>query len=156
MDRDKAKKILLFCRDIDGEIAMKKRVLQDYEETYCTANGGGVFDGMPRGKNNKTTSPTETTALNIPDSASSAMRGLRAEIEKLSALQTAILKELGKLPLAQKNILYWFYIKGHQWSQVMEQVHYSGTQCKRMRTRGLDNLAKLFAKSGLIKNFDYF
>ena len=154
MERENVKKILLFCRDIDGEIKTTRRILQDYEDAYYTAGGGGTLDGMPRSKYRKT-SPTETTALNISDLASLAMRDLRAEIEKLSALQAAILQELSKLSLAQKNILYYFYIKNMQWVQISGREHYSPTQCKKIRNRGLDNLGKLFIKNDLITNYNY-
>ena len=153
MERAEAKKILLFCKDIDGEISHNRRMLQDYEDRYYSM-GGGTLDGMPKSKY-KTTSPTETTALNIPDSASAVMRELREQNECLCVLKDAIMQELNKLPLSQKTILYDFYIKGLQWVQISGRIHYSGTQCKNIRNRGLNNLARNFSKNELIKHFNY-
>lgn len=153
MEREQVKKILIFCRDIDGEILYSKKQLNGYEEKYYGMSGGTI-DGMPRSKY-KTSSPTESAALNIPDSASVTMRDLRGGIEQLSTLKAAILQELNKLTLPQKNILYAFYIQGLQWVRISAQVNYSETQCKKIRNRALDNLAKHFDKSERIRNFNY-
>jgi hypothetical protein len=153
MEREKVKLILAFCRDIDGEIKLNMRMLQDFEDKYYTSGGGGL-DGMPRTKH-RTSDPTPAVALNVPDSASAVMRDLRADIERLAALNAAILSELNKLPLPQKSIIYDFYITGLQWVQISGRAHYSATQCKKIRNRGLDNLAKHFVKNDMIKNFNY-
>ena len=154
MEREQVKKILVFCRNIDGEMTYNKKQLKEYEDTYYSMSGGGNLDGMPRSKY-KTSSPTESAAFNIPDSASAEMRDLRGTIERLAALKAAILHELNKLTLPQKSILHDFYIKDLQWVQISVRVHYSGTQCKKIRNRALDNLAKHFDKNELIKNFNY-
>lgn len=154
MERDKAKKILLFCKDIDGEISLNKRLLQDYEDRYYTMGGSGSLDGMPKG-NYKTSSPTEAVVLNIPESTSTAMKELRQRNKRLCELKDAILSELNKLPLPQKTIIYNFYIRGMQWVQIMTHVKYSGTQCKKIRNRALDNLAGKFSQNEIIEKFNY-
>ena len=153
MEREKVKKILLFCRDIDGEIKLTTKQLQDYEDAYYTS-GGGSLDGMPRAKY-KTTNPTQAAALNVPAYISGEMRNLEAHIERLAELKAAILQELNKLPLCQKSILYDFYIKGLQWVQISVRVNYSPTQCKNIRNSGLDILGHYFQKNQAIKNFTY-
>ena len=153
MEREKTKKVLLFLKDIDGEISHNNRMIKDYEDRYYTMDSG-TLDGMPKSKY-KTSSPTEITAVNIPESASVALCGLQKQNEQLYKLKYAIIQELNKLPLSQKTILYDFYIQGLQWVQISERVYYSGTQCKKIRNRGLDNLAKYFIKNRLIKNFNY-
>ena len=154
MEQWRVKKILLFCRDIDGEIKLKKSILQDYEGVYYASGGAGLLDGMPRSKY-KTTSPTEAIVLNVPDSAYEAMEKTRDEIEQLAALKAAILGELNKLALTYKWILYDFYIRNMQWVQISERVNYSPTQCKKLRNRGLEILGRHFAGNDLIKNFNY-
>jgi len=154
MEREDAKKILVFSRDIDGEISLNNRVIRDYEDRYYTLGGGGTLDAMPKGKG-KTSTPTETIALNIPESASAAMRELQKHNERLEKLKSEILLELNRLPYTQKSILYDFYIRRLQWVQITARIHYSGTRCKQIRNRGLDNLATHFSKNGLIKNFNY-
>lgn len=154
MERDKAKKILLFCRDIDGEISLNKRLLRDYEDCYYTLSGSGSLDGMPKG-NCKTSSSTEAVALNIPESTSTAIKELKQRNERLHALKAAILRELNKLPLPQKTILYDFYIRGIQWVRIAAYVNYSGTQCKKIRNHALDNLARQFSQNDIIKKYNY-
>lgn len=154
MERDKAKKILLFCRDIDGEISLNKRLLKDYEDCYYTMGGSGSLNGMPKG-NYKTSSPTEAVALNIPESTSAAIKELHQRNEWLYKLKDAILRELNKLPLPQKTIIYNFYIRGIQWVQIAAYVNYSGTQCKKIRNRALDNLARQFSQNDIIKKYNY-
>ena len=154
MEREKVKKILAFCRDIDGEIILTKRMLKDYEDKYYSSGGGSPLESHIKSRN-KVSTPTESAALNIPDSASAAMQGLRTDVERLAALKAAVLQELNKLPLQQKSIVYDFYIQGLQWVQISARVHYSATQCKKIRNRGLDSLAAYFADNDLIKNFNY-
>jgi len=154
MEQGRVKKILSFCRNIDGEIKLKNDVLRDYEDVYYTSRGSDMLDGMPRSKY-QTSNPTEAIILNVPNSVYTAMQGIREDIERLAALKAAILTELDKLPLTHKNILYYFYIKGLQWVQISVRVNYSLTQCKKIRNRGLGFLAKHFAENDLIKNFNY-
>ena len=155
MEREIVKKILLFYRDVDGEIKYNAKIIQDYEERYYTAAIGETLKESFINSRNKVTKPTEATALNVPDFVSATIRELQAANERLAALKTAIMHEINKLPLHQKSILYDFYIKGLQWVQISGRIHYSPTQCKKIRNRGLDNLAKGFVKNSLIKNFNY-
>lgn len=154
MEREQVKRILLFCRDIEGEMSLNNSLLRDYEEQYYSMGGGGQNDGMPKSKY-KASSPVEALALNIPESASAAMSELRRNAERLCALQAAILSELNKLPLHQKTILHDFYIKDLKWVRISAHVNYSETQCKKIRNRGLDNLAWHFTQNDLILNFNY-
>jgi len=154
MEREKVKNILQFCRGIDGEIKYNAKLIQDYEDCYYNTGGGGTLDGMPKSKY-KTSSPTEAVALNVPDFVRGEIADLQKQNERLGKLKTAILQEINKLSLSQKSILYDFYIQGLQWVQIAARIHYSETQCKKIRNRGLDNLAKQFIKIPLIVNFNY-
>ena len=153
MEREKVKKILEFYRDIDGEIKLMTRMLKDFEDEYYTGNSS-TLDGLPRGRY-RTGNPTATAALNIRDSTNAEMCNLENSIEQITKLKIAILHELNKLPLAQKNIIYDFYITGLQWVQITMRVHYGITQCKKIRNRGLDKLAQSFENNDLIKKFNY-
>jgi ArpU family phage transcriptional regulator len=154
MEREQTKRILLFCRDIDGEIFYYQKQLQAYEDKYYSMSSGSLTESYIKSRN-KVSRPTEAAALNISDAESAAMHDLRAQIEQLAALKTAIYAELNKLPLPQKSILHDFYIRRLQWVQISSQVHYSEAQCKRIRNSGLDKLANNFQKNALIKNFIY-
>ena len=154
MERDGVKKIMRFCGDIDAEMRLNKRILRDYEGRYYTLSGGNLLDGISRGKG-RVSNPTESIVLHIPESASNDMQDLRLKITRLEELKSAVLHELNKLPLYQRSVIYDFYIRGLQWVQISERIHYSPTQCKKIRNRGCDNLGKLFDQNEVISNFNY-
>lgn len=154
MERETVKQILVFFKTIDNEIAYNARIVADYEEQYYSVSGGRLMDGMPKSKY-KISNPTESTVLNIPDSVSAHMRELNAEINGLGKLKKAVLSELNKLPFLQKSIIYDFYIQGFQWVQISGRIHYSPTQCKNIRNRGLDKLGKHFSHNKTISSFNY-
>lgn len=154
MERENVIKILKYYSDIDGHIVFARSVLEEYEDKYYGLHSGNPLEGIPS-KSNKISNPTESAVLNIPDSASQKMNDLRAEIELLGKLQTAILTEIGKLPLLEKNILTYFYFNNFKWVQIAKRVNYSETQCKKIRNKALDKLGVLFDQNELIKNFNY-
>jgi len=154
MERENVIRILKFCNDIDGHIAFDRSALKNYTDKYYGLHGGNPFGGIPS-KTNRISNPTEAAVLNIPDSASRKMDELRSEIGQLENLQAAILTELCKLPLIEKNVLTYFYFKGMQWVQISSRVNYSETQCKKIRNRGLEKLGGYFDQNELVKNFNY-
>lgn len=154
MERYKVTQILKFYNDIDGHIAFARSALEEYEDKYYGLHGGNLFGGIPS-KSNKISNPTEAAALNIPDSARQTMNKLNSEIEQLERLEAAILTELCKLPLLEKNILTYFYFNNFKWVQIAKRVNYSETQCKKIRNKALDKLGVLFDQNELIKNFSY-
>ncbi|MCH5195930.1 MAG: hypothetical protein J1F28_04410 [Oscillospiraceae bacterium] len=147
------KHVLKFYADIDGHIAFARNALKNYEDRFYGLHSGGFGDAPS--KTNKISNPTESAVLNIPDSASREMGRLRAEIERLYSLQTEIFAEICKLPLVEKNIIVDFYIKKRQWVQISSSVHYSETQCKKIRNRALKKLGDLLDQNELVKNFNY-
>ncbi len=154
MERGEVIKILKYCNDIDGHICFARSELSDYEDQYYGLHGGSAFGSMST-KTNKISNPTEFTVLNIPAHISRRMELLRSEVERLASLKTAILAEIDKLPLVEKNIIDFFYFKGLQWVQISSRVHYSVTQCKKIRNRALEKLGGFFDQNGLVKNFNH-
>lgn len=154
MERANVIKILKFYNDIDGHIDFARSTLENYFDTYYGLHGINPFGGIPS-KTNRISNPTESAAINIPDSASRKMNELHTEIEQLGKLQSAILTEICKLPLVEKNILTYFYFKGYQWVQISSRVHYSETQCKNLRNKALDKLGGFFEQNEVVKNFNY-
>lgn len=150
MERETVKKILLYCRDIDGEIALNNRMIRDYEDRYLLI-GGTISQIIKSSPANL----TETAALNVPDYVSGEFHYLTTRNEQLNNLKKAILKEVDKLPYYQRSALYYFYIKALHWVQISERIHYSTTQCKNIRNRALDELGALFGKNELIIKFNY-
>ncbi len=154
MEREKVIKILKYYNDIDGHIAFARSALGDYEDKYYGLHGGNPLEGIPS-KTNRISNPTEAAVLNIPDSASKKMEELRTEIKQFGKLQAAILTEVCKLPLVEKNILTYFYFKRFQWVQISRRINYSETQCKKIRNKALEKLGGFFDENVLIKNFNY-
>jgi len=154
MERENVKRIIKFYADIDGHIAFACSALKNYEDQYYGLHGGNPLEGVSV-KTNKISNPTENAVLNIPDSASRKMEDLRSEIAELGNLQAAILTELCKLSLVEKNVLTYFYIKGMQWVQISRRVNYSETQCKKIRNKALEKLGGFFEQNELVKNFNY-
>ena len=148
MEREKAKEILLFFRDIDNKVALNARVKSELEEKYYSV-GGGHLDSMPK-NSRKISRPTEMQALNVPNSVTETLRELSVSNDRLSRLKKEILNEFNKLPYLQQIIIYDFYIVGHQWVQISKHVHYSIAQCKNIRNRGLDRLADYFSSNKTI------
>lgn len=154
MEREKVIKIIKFYNDIDGHIAFARSALEDHEETYYGLHGGNPF-GSAAPKTNRVSKPTEAAALNIPASISEQMNELRTEMDRLYKLQAEIFSAICKLPLGEKTVIVDFYIKKRQWVQISQKIHYSETQCKKIRNRALGKLGDFFEQNELVKNFSY-
>lgn len=153
MEREKVKKIIKYYAEIDGHIAFARGALKDYEDRFYGLHSSGF--GEITSKTNRISNPTESAVLNIPDSASRKMDELQAEIERLYSLQAAIFTEICKLPLVEKTIIVDFYIKKRQWVQISSSVHYSETQCKKIRNKALEKLGGFFEQNEVVRNFNY-
>lgn len=153
MERENVKKIIKYYAEIDGHIAFARGALKDYEDRFYGLHSSGF--GSMTSKTNRISNPTESAVLNIPDSARREMNRLRAEIERLYSLQAEIFSEFSKLELTEKNVIVDFYIKKRQWVQISNIVHYSTTQCKKIRNKALDKLSSFFERNPVIKNFNY-
>lgn len=154
MDKEKVINILLFFRNIDNEIKLNQKIISDIENTWYSNVGAINMDGMPHSKGS-VSSPTETAALNIPDSVSKQIRSLQKENETLGSVRKEILTELAVLTYAQKVTIWDFYIKGLQWVQISGRLHYSDRHCKNIRTTALKILAVRFARNKTIKNYSF-
>lgn len=153
MERENVKKIIKYYAEIDGHIVWVRRGLKDYEDTFLGLHSSGL--GGALSKTNKISNPTESAVLNIPDSVRAKVDAWQAEIKQLYSLQAAISTEICKLEFVEKNIIVDFYIKKRQWVQISSSVHYSATQCKKIRNRALDKLSSFFERNDVIKNFNY-
>ena len=145
MDREEVKQILIFFGEIDGLIDLNTRLINDTEEKYYSLNNGGSLDGMPKAKY-RTPSPTESVALNIPESVSEAIRGWREENERLCRLKAAIEGEIRRLPHAQRTVIYDFYVNRYRWTKISRQTNYSERQCRNIRDQALSTLAGRFER----------
>lgn len=144
--------ILLFYRNIDGEIRYYRDIVKDLESYYDTI-GGQSLDGMPKGKNH-ITNVVEAVALNLPEGLGEVVEGYTEKIGELQALKVEILKEISSLEYRLKSIVTDYYLHGLKWEQVSARNHYSERQCKNIRDAAVKSLAETFAENKIIAGFE--
>ena len=132
MNREKVVKLLKLFPEIDSEISVRRGILNDLERYYDTS-GAINYDGMPHGINH-ISNPTEKTALNVPDFVRKEIEKYTAEIAELQKVKVEILKEVSRLSLKQKNIVFGFYFHSMKWEKVASRTHYSERQYQRRST----------------------
>ena len=152
MNREEIKQILKFYKNVDDEIRLNTRIINNLEQAYCLMSCGSILENMLKNKYKKS-SPTETAALNVPFSVSETIREYTMLNKRLNNIKTEITKEYNKLPYLQKEIIYDFYIQGFRWANISVRTNYSVTQCKIIRNRGLDKLTRLFSQNTVILKF---
>lgn len=154
MDKERVAFILDYFGKIDSEIQFNNREIRDIEETYYSPLQAVNTDGLPHGKGGFH-STTETTALNVPESACDSLEELKRQNDHLRDLKREIWRELNAIGYTHKAVLYDFYIKGFQWVRIAEQLHYSPRQCQNLRDSGLERLAKRFERNSTISVFPF-
>jgi len=137
---------------IDSEIKIYRRILEELEENYNPL-AAMQYDGQPKGKNN-ISRQTENIALNIPYYVSGDISYYQNKIENLQKLKVEILKEVSKLNLNQKNMIFGFYFNKLKWEQVAVRSHYSERQCKNIRNLAVENLIQKFGNNRTIANYE--
>lgn len=152
MNREKVVKLLKLFPEIDSEISVRRGILNDLERYYDTS-GAINYDGMPHGINH-ISNPTEKTALNVPDFVRKEIEKYTAEIAELQKVKVEILKEVSRLSLKQKNIVFGFYFHSMKWEKVASRTHYSERQCKNIRDAALDRLLCLFRKNTTLTRYE--
>lgn len=153
MNKEKVIKLLEYYKDIDGDVKIYKKVIQDYENQYYNPMGAIVSDGLPKGKNN-ISRQTENMAMNIPDSVREEMRYYGEKICALQELKAQILREISRLEYKKKSIVFDFYIHGLKWERVAERNHYSERQCKNIRNIAIENLTQNFQNNRFISKYE--
>lgn len=154
MNREKTIAILRYYRDADKMIRLNERVIKNLEDQYYSSVGAVNMDGMPKGKGG-VSSPTEQTALNIPRSVTRTIRDMEHENEKLERIKAEILQELNRLTFHQRTVVSGFYIDGLQWERISAQTNYSPRQCRNIRDRALERLAKRFSANKAVSRFRF-
>lgn len=152
MDKEKVIEILDYYKEIDGEIALFRRTLNDYENQYYNTMGAIVSDGQPHGKNH-VSNIVEERAMIIPDYVRKDIDRYKTRIDTLQKLKSQILQEVSRLKLKEKTVIFDFYIYGMKWEQVAERIHYSDRQCKNIRDVAVEKLAVRFENNASIKGF---
>ncbi len=152
IDKKDVVEILMFYRNIDGEIRLNRDIVKDLEESYYDTIGGQSLDGMPKGKNH-ISNMVEAVALNVPDGIGEAISGYEAKIAELQALKVEILKEISRLEYRLKSIVTDYYLNGLKWEQVSARNHYSERQCKNIRDAAVKSLVETFGENKIIAGF---
>lgn len=152
MEKERVIELLEYYKDIDGEVRIYRKILEDLTNQYYNPLGAIQCDGLPKGKNN-ISRQTESMALNIPDYVRGEMRSYEARVSTLQNLKAQLLQEISRLKLKEKSIIFDFYIHNMKWEQVAVRNHYSERQCKNIRDNAVETLAQRFGKNPYISEF---
>lgn len=152
MERSKVIELLEYYKDIDGEVSIYRKVINDLTDQYYNSIGAIQCDGLPKGKNN-ISRQTENMALNIPDFVSGEIKDYEAKVQQLQSLKAQLLQEISRLKLKEKRIIFDFYIHNLKWEQVAVRNSYSERQCKNIRDNALATLSQRFEKNQIISQF---
>ncbi|MGN0108225.1 MAG: hypothetical protein ACI4A5_11095 [Hominilimicola sp.] len=152
MEYVKAERIVKFYNEIDEEIKVQMKFIKDIDDTYYSTVGAQIINGMPSGKNKKM-NPTELRAINIPEDIHRDYMNYQKRLRDLCACRSAILQEINKLNIREKQIIIAFYFEGRKWEQIKAQLHYSIRQCKNIRRHAIYILSHNFDENPIIKNF---
>lgn len=143
---------LEYYPQIDGEIEEQRRNLNELNMAYAPA-GALQYDGLPKGKNH-ISRPTEDIALRMPDFVRKEIRDYQESVNRLQHLKVEILREVSKLKLKQKSVIFAYYFYGMKWEQVAERMHYSERQCKNIRDGAIDCLVARFRDNTYIAEYE--
>ena len=152
MDKAKVIRLLELFPDIDEEIRAKRSAIADLDQYYNTVSGI-QYDGVQKGKYH-TGSQTESRAMNIPAYISEEIKTYQREIEILQKVKIEIIKEVSRLNLKHKKIIFGFYFNCMKWEQVAEQTNYSDRQCKNIRDEALGKLLAGFQRNKVLKEYE--
>lgn len=151
MDKAKVVQLLELFPEIDEEIRARRNIVSDLEQYYNPVSGI-QYDGMPKGKN-YISSQTERMALNIPDYVHREIKQYEREIEELQKVKVEILKEVSRLKLKHKKVIFGFYFHGMKWEQVAERTNYSDRQCKNIRDEAIEKLLQSFSRNKTLEEY---
>lgn len=152
MNRRKVLKLLELFPEIDGEIRARRSIISDLEQYYNPIQGIGHSD-TTKGKY-ANSNQTERIAMNIPDYVRTDIQEYTKEIEKLQKVKVEILKEVARLTMKQKNVIFGYYFHKMKWEQVAEGTHYSERQCKNIRDAAVERLLKGFENNRILSEYE--
>ena len=152
MDKEKVIRLLEFFPDIEEEIRNRRSMIADLEQYYNPVSAI-KYDGMPKG-NYHAGSQTERMAMNIPNYIRGEIRLYKNEIEELQKVKVEIIKEVSRLNLKHKKIIFGFYFNSMKWEQVAERTNYSERQCRNIRNEALEKLLERFLKNRILKEYN--
>ncbi len=141
-------KILKFYKYIDVDIRMVSEWLEQYELGYNPL-GAISYNGMPKCTN--LSDCTTILAIKLAEANTKEnIDTLKKRITELQKLKWEIFNEISTLTPIHKTIVSEFYIRGHKWKYIAEQINYSVRQSKNIRHVALKDLGTRFAKNKYI------
>lgn len=149
MNKEKVIQIVEFYRDAEKAVRLNERIIKNLEDQYYISISGINLDELPHGKS-IVSNPIERVVMNIPKTVSNTIKDLKKQNDKFCKVKAEILKEMNCLTFSQKTIIFDFYIHGYQWERISGQINYSVRQCKNIRNRAVEKLAKRFGINKLI------
>lgn len=149
VSKERVIEILKYYKEIGGEIKIQKKIVNDLNEQYYDP----IKASDNRGMAGAIIKRTEDVAMEIPNEIRGEIREYEERIRELRELKTKILREVSRLNLKEKSIIFDFYINGLKWKQVAERNGYSERQCKNIRDAAVEKLAKYFGNSNTILRF---
>lgn len=152
MSKGKVLKILELFPEIDGEINTRRSIISDLEQYYNPIQGVGYSD-TTKGKY-ANSNQTERIAMNIPDYVRGDIQQYKKKIEELQKVKVEILKEVARLTMKQKNVIFGYYFNKMKWEQVAEWTHYSERQCKNIRDGAVERLLKGFENNRVLSAYE--
>ena len=96
MEKGRVIELLEYYKDIDGEVSIYRKIINDLTDQYYNPIGAIQCDGLPKGKNN-ISRQTENMALNIPDFVSGEIKDYEAKVQQLQSLKAQLLQEIEKI-----------------------------------------------------------
>lgn len=145
MKNSEVEAILKFYKDIDIDIKVASKWLEQYESVYDT-RGAMNYDGMPHGSN--TSDSTALLAIKIAKTDTrESIEILQKRIKELKKLRIEIQKEILTLNAVHKTIVLSFYVEGEKWERIAEQISYSVRQSKNIRCVALEVLGSKMARN---------
>ena len=130
MDKEKTIKLLELFPEIDGEISVRRNIVSDLEQ-YHVSTGGDV-----------------------PDYVKKEIKMYEEQIRELQLVKVEILKEVSRLNLKQKKIIFGFYFHSMKWGKVAIKTNYSERQCKNIRDEAVGKLLKGFKKNQTLIEYE--
>ena len=152
MNKGKVLKLLALFPEINGEINTRRSIISDLEQYYNPIQGVGYSD-TTKGKY-ANSNQTERIAMNIPDYVRGDIQQYKNEIGDLQKVKVEILKEVARLTMKQKNVIFGYYFNKMKWEQVAVWMHYSERQCKNIRDGAVERLLKGFENNRVLSEYD--
>lgn len=71
--------------------------------------------------------------------------------QEIAREKDVITKEIDRLRINEKVVIYEFYVLGKEWRKIAGSVNYSASQCKNIRNEALRKLAGSFSRNETVE-----